>query len=132
MTSPSVLGVLDIPAEKEALAGARRWLREVVATDYAPIGDDVVLLGCELATNAIRYSESVKLTIVVWAMDSAIRVEVIDAGSDINVPRMVDTDPSSERGRGLQMVNDLTQGRWGWYTDDGGRVVWFEKPYELG
>jgi anti-sigma regulatory factor (Ser/Thr protein kinase) len=128
MTKANVLGVFEMPAVAQELRNARRWLYDIVATDHEIIGDDVVLLGCELATNAIRYSDSVELTISVLSTDDAIRVEVLDAGSELHVPRMIDPGLNSVRGRGLQMVNDLTRGRWGTYADDNGRVVWFEKP----
>ncbi|WP_329242985.1 ATP-binding protein [Actinoallomurus sp. NBC_01490] len=131
MTDANILGVLDMPARSRELRHARRWLHDVVTADHAEIGDDVVLLGCELATNAIRYSDSVKLTIIVLAVDDAIRVEVIDAGSDVHIPRIMDPGLNMERGRGLQMVNEITQGRWGTHADENGRVVWFERPFKI-
>jgi anti-sigma regulatory factor (Ser/Thr protein kinase) len=131
MTDANILGVLNIPAKAQELRRARRWLYDVMTMDHAEISDDVVLLACELATNAIRYSNSVKLTIVVSTADDAIRVEVLDAGSEVYVPQIIDPDPNMETGRGLQMVNELTRGRWGTHKDESGRVVWFEKSFKV-
>jgi anti-sigma regulatory factor (Ser/Thr protein kinase) len=128
MARANILGVLDMPAAKQEVRNARRWLRRMT-NGHDEIVDDVVLLGCELATNAIRHSDSSELSIVVLATNEAIRVEVIDAGSDTNEPRMIDPDVDAVRGRGLRMVNELTNGRWGTYEDGNGRVVWFEKLY---
>jgi anti-sigma regulatory factor (Ser/Thr protein kinase) len=125
----TVLGALDMAAEAYEVGHARRWLHELLAVDHASIADEVVLLGSELVTNSIRHSDSVELTVVVLAMGDAIRVEVADAGSAVNVPRMADSGLDAEMGRGLRMLDVLTHGRWGSFADDSGRTVWFEKAF---
>jgi len=108
----------------------------VFAADHADISDGIVLLGCELITNAIRHSDSARLggtvTVAVVEVAGMIRVEVTDAGSATNVPRMVDHAPESTSGRGLRIVDELTGRRWGTHVDDSGQTVWFAVPLSRG
>ena len=106
----------------------RRRTYDMLLPAYAAIADDVVLLACELVTNAIRHSGSATVTIAVVALADAIRVEVADAGNS-GVPRIADAGPDATGGRGLLMVDTLTGGRWGTYTGDAGRVVWCETAF---
>ena len=111
------------------------------AADHADISDGIVLLGCELITNAIRHSDSARLgedgrpgrvTIVVLETGDLPRVEVIAAGSAHRAPRMVDHAPESTSGRGLRIVDELTGRRWGTHVDDSGQTVWFAVPLSRG
>lgn len=114
----------------------RRWAYDMLVAAYEAVADDVVLLACELATNAIRHSGSATVTITLATLADAIHVEVADAGSADRVPRIADAGPDATGGRGLHMVDILTGGRWGTYTSEAGRVVWcqtaFPKPRAIG
>lgn len=55
-----------------------------------------------------------------------LRVEVVDAGSDGSVPCVSDDGLDAVSGRGLHMIEMLSDGRWGTYTHGCGRTVWFE------
>jgi anti-sigma regulatory factor (Ser/Thr protein kinase) len=135
MMTPLILGTRMIPAAPENVSPARHWLSGLLAAEYAEIADDVVLLACELVTNAIRHSDSAEpdadgrpgsVALTVLDVGDAVRVEVIDAGSGSSVPRVVEEDPDALNGRGLSMVHVLCEGRWGHYTDRDGRTAWFE------
>lgn len=56
----------------------------------------------------------------------AVRVEVTDAGSAVNVPRMAEDRPDASTGRGLRLVDIVSGGHWGWHTCHDRRTVWFE------
>lgn len=126
-----ILGVRDIVALPAEVAPARHWLHKLIADDHAAVVDEVVLLACEAVTNSIRHSDSgchgtpETITLVVSAIDGAIRVEVTDAGSATKTPHLIGDDPDAVNGRGLHLIDLLSGGRWG-TSDEGGRTVWFE------
>ena len=74
-----------------------------------PRAEDVVLVACELATNAIRHSPSGlpggEFTMRLWARPGWVRLEVIDQGSGEWVIAPGDVD--GESGRGLIVVAAL-------------------------
>lgn len=120
-----MLGTRDIPAVTSEVGPARHWLSELLERDHAAIVDDVVLLACELVTNAIRHTESTVIPLLVLDVGDAVRVEVTDAGS-AGVPHLVQDDPESLNGRGLHLIDAISKGRWGSHADEAGRTVWFE------
>lgn len=130
-----ILGSLDIVARPAEVAPARHWLRKLLGGEHATIMDDVVLMACEAITNSIRHSDSGiqrekdepgRVTLLVLASESTMRVEVIDAGSRRSVPEMSGDAPDAVGGRGLHLVDALSEGRWGTYSHEEGRTVWFE------
>lgn len=131
----AVLGRLEIRAAPAEVGPARHWLAKLLAGDHAAIADEVVLMACEAITNSIRHSDSGHrddrnepgtVTLLVYATGRALRIEVIDAGSQSNVPAVTDEPLDALSGRGLQMIELLSEGRWGTYTHHEGRTVWFE------
>ncbi|MCO6005156.1 ATP-binding protein [Actinoallomurus purpureus] len=129
MTGLRILGEMHMPAVASEVGGMRRRSYDTLVPAYEAIADDVVLLACELATNAVRHSGSTTVTITLVVLADAIRVEVADDGSSGRVPRIADAGPDATGGRGLRMVDILTGGRWGTYTSDAGRVVWCETAF---
>lgn len=130
-----ILGSLDLAARPAEVAPARHWLRALLGGEHTTIMDDVVLMACEAITNSIRHSNSGiqrekdepgRVTLLVLASENTMRVEVIDAGSRHSVPEVAGDDPDAVSGRGLQLVDVLSEGRWGTYTHEEGRTVWFE------
>lgn len=130
-----ILGSLDIVARPAEVAPARHWLRKLLGDEHPTIIDDVVLMACEAITNAIRHSDSGiqrendepgTVTLLVLASESSMRVEVVDAGSRRSAPSMADDGPAAAGGRGLHLIDLLSEGRWGSYAHEDGRTVWFE------
>jgi anti-sigma regulatory factor (Ser/Thr protein kinase) len=110
-------------------SGQVRNVREFVAgvVGATPIADDVVLLACELATNAVRHTASGDggtFRVVVQVASKWVRVEVHDAGSD-TMPNVRLPAPTEESGAGLYLI-DAIAARWGHRGGRTGRVVWFE------
>jgi len=131
----TTLGTYTISAISPEVAVARRWLSRLLADNHAAVLDDVVLLASETVANSILHSDSARLgengdpgvvTLTVLDVGDAVRVEVTDAGSDRTIPRIVNDGLDALNGRGLHMLDFLSGGRWGSYTDGGGRTVWFE------
>jgi len=130
-----VLGRLEIRATPAEVAPARHWLCKLLAGDHAAVVDDVVLMACEAITNSICHSDSGGIgergepgtvSLLVWDTGAVLRVEVIDAGSAHNTPKVTDDGLDALSGRGLHMIDLLSGGRWGTLTHDNGRTVWFE------
>src|SRR5215469_17709515 len=77
-----------------------------------PRADDVILVGCEYATNAIRHSPSGLpggvFTMRMWVRPGRVRLEVIDSGTGdwLVAPARV-AEPDAECGRGLVVVAAL-------------------------
>jgi len=92
----------------------------------AGVGEDTLchaqLLVTELVTNAARHAQSaVDLTIA--GEDGRVRIEARDDSSAIPIAHQVDTET---RHRGLQLIEDLSDG---WGVDvrgDDGKIVWCE------
>ena len=80
------------------------------------------LLTSELVTNAVLHATG-PLRVSVEGGDGHVRVTVQDG--TIVVPRVLDPDPESTSGRGMQLV-DVLAARWGAETTTTGKSVWFE------
>jgi anti-sigma regulatory factor (Ser/Thr protein kinase) len=93
----------------------------------AHLSEDVELLVSELVTNAVDASAAADgiSPVRLWLLADGTRVLILvwDASSRPPVPGDVGAD--SESGRGLLLVEAVSQ-RWDWYlsADTGGKVVW--------
>ncbi|PAZ15027.1 protein phosphatase [Streptomyces sp. SA15] len=114
------------PGDPEALAGARHMIRAAVtawgARDRA---DEIELVADELITNALMHTEgSAVVTLrALTGSDRRLRVEVEDASSAL--PRRREAGESGVSGRGLLLVDLLTD-VWGVEARGGGKCVWCE------
>ncbi len=82
--------------------------------------DDVVLAAGELVSNGVEHGGGVTRLHVV-GRPGEIRVEVEDHRPTMGLLHPV--DPSSDRGRGLSIV-DAVADEWGWLPCEGGKTVW--------
>ncbi|MDQ0597269.1 PAS domain S-box-containing protein [Streptomyces canus] len=112
--------------DPEALSEARHMIRAAVrgwgARDRA---DEIELVADELVTNALMHTEgSAIVTLRVLAgSDRRLRVEVEDSSSAL--PRRREAGESGVSGRGLLLVDLLTD-VWGVEARGGGKCVWCE------
>ena len=91
--------------------------------ELAHLSDLATLLTSEIVTNAVRHAESSpKLTVGV--ADGLLEVGVTDAARE-QAPVMSDlVDSAAEGGRGLAIVDELSDG-WGTNVLPDGKEVWF-------
>lgn len=80
----------------------------------------------ELTSNAVRIYEGQVLR--VWVADpgdGGLELAVWDPGSG-DTPRLLPLSEDALSGRGLWLVRELSDERWGWYVSEsiGGKVVW--------
>jgi serine/threonine-protein kinase RsbW len=110
------------PRLAESVGAARRFATEVLSGIDPDQLDSVELMVSELATNSIRHAHA-EFELTVANVDGEIRVEVTDrAGGE---PRMRRAGPDDPTGRGLQIV-DLLSDAWGVeHRADTGKTVWF-------
>ena len=116
--------IVRLPPELRSAPEARRFVEDELGP--AGAGEDTLLhaqlVATELVTNAARHAESpVELTIE--RGDGRVRIEARDDSATLPKPPAVDTPT---RHRGLQLIEDLSQG-WGVEPRaDRGKVVWCE------
>ncbi|MCA1691072.1 MAG: SpoIIE family protein phosphatase [Actinobacteria bacterium] len=97
-----------VPIGRHLLAD---WL-EHLAVDRSEVGD-LLLVASELCSNAVRHASGAPgaLVLRVWAEGSDIAIEVQDDGAGFEPRQRYDDelpDPEAERGRGLYVVEALT------------------------
>jgi anti-sigma regulatory factor (Ser/Thr protein kinase) len=110
------------PAVPQSVPAARRFAVGALADSPAPILEAVELMVSELATNCIRHEHS-SFEIVILRTASEIRIEVTDSGP--GTPTMRSPGPHEPSGRGLQIVDMLSE-RWGVERErPSGKTVWF-------
>jgi anti-sigma regulatory factor (Ser/Thr protein kinase) len=103
---------------------ARMFLREALTTwELDGFGEVTELLTSELVSNVVRHVGR-PLTLRIKSSNWVVRVEVDDPSCDR--PVLLHVPPGAEHGRGILLVDALSD-RWGTEIhDDDGKTVWFE------
>lgn len=107
-------------ARRHVVAALEEW-------GLSEIEEDAALCTAELATNAILHSRT-NFTISVRKIPGGIRVDVQDDRPDLTpvvVPTSLEPLDTGATGRGLMLVAAIAQ-RWGYFTTDVAKTVWFE------
>ncbi|WP_374106356.1 ATP-binding protein [Streptomyces sp. TRM70350] len=104
----------------------RRIVRSLLAEWEMPDLTDAVELGVtELVANVVRHVPDRRCTLLVMRLPTGARLEVAD-GSDQLPSVPFGLSPESESGRGLLLLDAVTD-KWGVdMRADGGKTVWFE------
>ena len=118
---------LVLPSIPESVRIARFHVRAALGfhglSEYADIA---VMITSELVTNAIRHigedpGKTIGITLAhVW---DQVALGVIVTDSSPEGPVMRETSATSERGRGLQVVEALSD-HWGWHPEPAGKAVY--------
>lgn len=118
---------LEVAAAPDAVPYVRRCTRQTLAAwELGHVADDAELVVSELMTNAIRAtlesSLAAHVVLHLAADPGRLTLQVWDACAEPPVPRPHGDD--SAGGRGLEIVQALSD-RWGsWAPVRGGKVVW--------
>jgi serine/threonine-protein kinase RsbW len=116
-----------LPSIPESVRVARCRIRAALGCHQLDqYADDAVAITSELVSNAIQHvggdgTETVGVTLARTRNPDAVTVVVTD--SSTAGPVMREPTPSSERGRGLLVVEELSA-CWGWNLEDGGKAVY--------
>jgi anti-sigma regulatory factor (Ser/Thr protein kinase) len=101
---------------------ARRFAEQSLRDAPAGAVDSVILMVSELASNCIRHTDS-GFELTITHTPDEIRVEATDSGA--GEPHVRNPAPTDPDGRGLQIV-DLLSDDWGYEPRTGqGKTVWF-------
>ncbi|MCX2949349.1 ATP-binding protein [Lentzea sp. NEAU-D7] len=113
---------VTLTAEGGSCARARQVVREAAASWELSedLSDDAQLVVTELVSNGIDHGEG-PITLTVSRKAGGMLVEVRDESPKL--PELRPVDPSSPRGRGMQLVQALSV-EWGTRPQNGGKVVW--------
>jgi anti-sigma regulatory factor (Ser/Thr protein kinase) len=113
------------PAIPQSVHAARRFAIDSLTGSPASMLEAVELMVSELATNCIRH-ERTSFHVTILGSTLEVRVEVTDSGS--GTPAMRSPGPDEPSGRGLQIV-DMLSDSWGVEPEDpSGKTVWFTMP----
>lgn len=116
-----------LPAHRSSAGTARRrvrqWLERQEVTEDACHTAQLVM--SELFSNAVVHTRSTSIACVLVAHATQLRIEVRDQGDGVSRPTTRDADAADEHGRGLLLVESLTDA-WGVIGGEQGegRTVW--------
>lgn len=114
-----------LDADPRSAGQARRLVDETLRRwSCGELLDVVNLLVSEVVTNAVVHGRS-QVVVTVQLRPAAVRIDVLDNGTGLPVPRVARADATS--GRGMALVEALASS-WGIDARDGGKSVWFEVP----
>lgn len=115
------------PAIPQSVHAARRFATDALAGLGSDALESAELMVSELATNCIRH-ERMSFYITISRLPQEVRVEVTDSGS--GMPSMRSPGPNDPSGRGLQIV-DMLSNDWGIEPEvPAGKTVWFSLAVE--
>jgi serine/threonine-protein kinase RsbW len=115
----------SFPAIPQSVQAARRFATDTLVDSSLETREAVELMVSELATNCIRH-ERASFHITIRRSPEEIRIEVTDSGS--GTPTMRSPAPTEPSGRGLQIV-DMLSDQWGVEPElPAGKTVWFTLP----
>ena len=110
------------PAEPRSVPEARRFATDALRDAPTDVREAVELMVSELATNGVRHAGT-SFEVTILRSGSEIRVEVTDRGKGI--PQMRSPTPDEPTGRGLRII-DLLSEQWGVdRVSADGKTVWF-------
>ncbi|MFC9977371.1 ATP-binding protein [Spirillospora sp. NPDC127200] len=125
---PSLVSNICLPGVPESVPVARRWFKSLLGPGH-PALDDVELAGCELITNALIHTDSGRggyVALILDADEHRIRTYVTDDGGTDTRPHANDAADLECSGRGIHLVEALTDD-WGTELVEGEcRTTWFE------
>jgi anti-sigma regulatory factor (Ser/Thr protein kinase) len=103
----------------------RRILRAyLIAWEMSELTDAAVLALTELVANVVRHVPDRRAALLMLRRPGGVRVEMTDTSP--RPPLSTPVDGLTEGGRGLVIVDAVTD-RWGWHPLPGrGKTVWFE------
>ncbi|MCU1496105.1 MAG: putative anti-sigma regulatory factor, serine/threonine protein kinase [Acidimicrobiales bacterium] len=116
---------IELPPTPGSVAVARRWSVEQVEPELgSDLAATVALLVSELVTNVVLHARTPCQLVLRW-VDHRLRVEVHDE-SDHLPAKTLQRDPIALSGRGMQLVEAMSDAHGAEGSPGGGKLVWFE------
>lgn len=113
-----------LPRNRESAPLARKLLTKLLTEEWQvpSLVDDAGLVLDELVANAAEHARGTSIRIVILRTDvKVVRVAVVDG--DRREPKVVAAGPEDEGGRGLRLIEELSQ-KWGVDPYTWGKSVW--------
>ena len=119
---------LELGALPGAVPCARLHARQVIwEWGLARLADSVEIIVSEIVTNAVQASRSLEWThsVRLWLLSDKARVLILVWDANPQPPVRVDADDEAESGRGLLLVETISD-QWGSFAtrETGGKAVW--------
>jgi anti-sigma regulatory factor (Ser/Thr protein kinase) len=118
---------LELGALVSAVPCARLHARQVLREwGIGHLGDSTELVVTELTTNAVRASrELAQAAVRLWLLSDAAQILILVWDASPQPPVVLGVTSEAEHGRGLMLVEAVSQ-QWGWSAraDGGGKFVW--------
>ncbi|KOV83247.1 ATP-binding protein [Nocardia sp. NRRL S-836] len=123
---PDTPHVLELNSDVADIAGIRRWAQSALPELHEDDLLDVQLVVTELVSNVYDHGRfPARLSLVGSGRPDGVKVVVEDASSA--PPTLAPSSPHSVRGRGLVLVDQLSE-RWGVTPREPGKAVWAVVP----
>jgi anti-sigma regulatory factor (Ser/Thr protein kinase) len=126
---PSRYATAELDPQPAAAALARRLTRDCLAHwDLRGLIADAEAIASELVTNAVAAvppaSTGLTITYAIHGTPTGLHIYAWDIGP--GYPQAARADHHAETGRGLTIIDALTDRNWGWWPTpaSGGKVVW--------
>ncbi|WP_188285297.1 ATP-binding protein [Streptomyces sp. CBMA29] len=143
MASSFLQNRLDLACEPSAVHFARSHTEDVLKQWQMPeeVRFDALTIVVELTTNAVRHAGGPavpfapeqgrppavrRCALTLWVTNTRLHVGMWDQSAQSPVLRPF--SPEATSGRGIQMVNGLSEGLWGSAPAEGGKIVWAAIP----
>ena len=117
---------LELGALVSAVPCARLHARHVLRDwGLARLGDSTELLVAELVTNAVQASRAAgqASSVRLWLLSGSAKVLILVWDANPDPPVRVTASDEAENGRGLMLVEAISE-QWGWSPREDGKVVW--------
>jgi anti-sigma regulatory factor (Ser/Thr protein kinase) len=119
---------LELGALASAVPCARLHSRQVLwEWGLGSLGQSVEILVTELVRNAVKVSRTMAQAspVRLWLVSDSAQVLILVWDASPQPPVRMDTSDEAENGRGLMLVEAISE-QWGWYFDEDndGKVVW--------
>ncbi|MER7771296.1 ATP-binding protein [Kitasatospora sp. NPDC096140] len=130
MPSPAPPGpaTVRLPYVAQSAAAARHLVRvKLTEWELPDLIDGALLIISELVANAVGTGCQTHMIVAIRRpTDHTVRLLVSDGSASL--PVRIDAGPDAESGRGLDLVHNLTKGKWGVQLWHRGKVVHADLP----
>ena len=118
--------MIELPAQPRSTGVARRWVADLLTRwDLTGAVDDFRLVVSELVSNAVLHARTA-IEVVPSIADGVIELAVRDSNPRSQRPRVIDPSLDATGGRGLLLVQELSD-EWGVAERMNGKDVWLRR-----